>query len=301
MSEPTTAQQTFSRWFLHFFQIVILTLPLVACGQEPSSYDPSKAPLLSEEKRREIDIILANELATWNSTSTRFSPAPGREAFIKREAFFRQLASEGYEVADIVAQIFKPSKGVIVNDWTAYERLRKLADSGDRSALCFAPFVFRDLRESTVPYTTETESKYTKRGVALGLPLCKLNEFYYYWSGIPGFPENHELAMERLREAAGAGLYWGQYFLLSEYRGQGFDDLHIIRKALCWGRMAEHHAPSGGQTLYVSLLQLAARDKNHNLIHPEFMKLAKEWSLYNTPYEAKPTTPEDCMHIEQEN
>lgn len=288
--------------------IWVLFLPLAACGQmaAPSAYDPVKAPLLSEEKRREFDIQLANELATYNTNTTRCEhalPKVGIDDVSEcRETFFREQAAQGYEVADIVARIYQPRKGRIEQNRESYERLRRLADAGDKSALCFSPYVFGQMgQKEWPPYTGESESIYTKRGMALNLPLCAINEFYSYWNGVDGYPEDRQLAHQRLLQAAKAGLYFGHEQLFSEYSREGFDNLHTIRKALCWGRLASHHSPSAGLWNYANALRTAAWNSNWSvLIHPEFRQLAHDWDLQATPYETKPTTIEDCMHIEEE-
>jgi hypothetical protein len=89
--------------------------------------------------------------------------------------------------------------------------------------------------------------------------------------------------------------------LFWNYEKLGFDNLHTIRKALCWGRLAHHHSPAAYLDAFSDKLKTASWNSNHSLIHPEYMQLALEWDLRHTPYEAKPTTPEDCIHIEQEN
>lgn len=107
-------------------------------------HDPLKAAQLSETRRREFDVALANELATWNALSARcaFDPANPRAPFQCREKFFRSLASEGYEIADI-SEIYFPSRGIIEQNRAAYERLRALAQAGDRSAFGVFPLCFR--------------------------------------------------------------------------------------------------------------------------------------------------------------
>ncbi|WP_301101734.1 hypothetical protein [Propionivibrio sp.] len=287
-----------------FFVVAVLSLPLMACGQAtaPSAYNPAKASLLSEEKRREYDIQLANELATWNTNTTRCN----RDAYTDpdcRENFFRQLAADGYEIADIVSQIYFPKQGVIKQNLEAYERLHQLAEAGDKSALCFAPYVLGRMGEKKTvwPYTGEREAKYTRRGVALGLPLCAINEFYAYWNGVNGYPKDHQMAHQRLLDAAKAGLFFAQMNLSYDYEKEGFSDLHTIRKALCWGRLADQHSPSSGLWSYANSLRLAAWDPNdrQKLLHPEFMQLAKEWDPAATPHHIKHATIEECIQLEE--
>lgn len=279
---------------------LVLTSSLYACG-EPSPYDSKKASSLSEERRRQLDILLVNELATWDKNSTRCNYAT---AYQCREDYFKQLASEGYEVADIVSRIFKPTQGIVVNDLNAYKRLRKLADDGDKSALCITPYVFQHTPANAWPYTGETEAKYTKQGLSFDLPVCKLNEFYSYWSGVDGYPENREMAETRLHEAAVAGLYQAQDILAAHYYAKDkFNDYQTIKKILCWARVADFHSSWSNLSGYVADLKEAAWERGKQgsvLIHPEYMQLAHEWDTRVTPYAAKKTTPLDCKRIEEE-
>lgn len=285
----------------------ILLLPLCACGQfnSSSAYDPSKASLLTEEKRREYDVLLANELATWNTNTTRCN----REAHTDpdcRERFFRELAADGYEIADIVSQIYFPRKGVIRANREAYERLHRLAEAGDTSALCFAPYVFgRLIQEDTQdwPYTGESEAVFTQKGMALDLPLCAINEFYYYWNGAYGYPEDRDIAHKRLLKAAEKGLFFAQKNLMLDYQRDGFSDLIKIRKALCWGRLADQHSPNSWLDGYVDNLRINAWARNGSgrvLVHPEFMQLAREWDPRFTPHGSKETKINECVQIEKE-
>lgn len=285
------------------FQMLLVVACLSAC-QVSSAYDPSKSALLTEEKLRELDVLLANEVSTWDTNTARCSVDTKNPSapFECRDAYFQKLASEGYEMADIVSRLFV---GIhTVNDREAYERLHKLAEQGDKSALCFAQQIIPKLRDTGWPYTYETELKYTKQGKALGLPLCALNEYYLYWNGAVelGYPKDAALAHQRLLEAARAGLFSAQSALLFQYRLEGFDNLHTIRKALCWGRIAGHHVAVADFQGYIRDLVAAARDKDDQskIIHPELEQLANEWGLRTTPYENKPTTPNECIQIEEE-
>jgi hypothetical protein len=281
------------------FQVLFLMLLLSACSQ-PSTHGSTKTPQLTEEKRREMDVLLANELDTWNENSVRCefdrnNPHAPAEC---REAFFHELANQGYEMADIASKLFKPTKGITVNDHIAFVRLRQLAKQGDKSALCFVQQILQFHRDNNESFSDAVE--YTKLGKTLVLPLCAQNEFYLYWNGAYGYPKDLVLAHQRLLEAASAGLYHAQTKLLADYRQEGFGDTHTIRKALCWGRLAQNHSSWAFFQDYVNDLMVAARDKNDQskIIHPELEQLAKEWDLRTTPYISKPTTSNDCMQIE---
>lgn len=56
-------------------------------------------------------------------------------------AFFHAIAANGYEIDDIVSQIFVPRKDWGKAKWTAFDRLYRLANAGDKSTLRFAQYV----------------------------------------------------------------------------------------------------------------------------------------------------------------
>lgn len=201
-----------------------------------------------------------------------------------------------------MSEIYQPRRGEIKQNREAYDRLHKLAVAGDKSALCFAPYVFGRMgQKDWPPYTGENEAVYTKRGMALNLPLCAINEFYSYWNGTDGYPEDHQMAHQRLLQAAKAGLYFGQHYLSFDYQLEGFANLRTIRKALCWGRLAAYHSPAEGLTHYANDLRTAAWNSDWSVMtRPELRQLADEWDLQSTPYESKPTTIQECIQIEEE-
>ena len=295
---------------MRFHVIALISLlTLTACDfvSASSAYDASKSAQLTEEKRREYDILLANELATYNTNTTRcgIDMADLSFSYKCREDFFRQLAADGYEIADIVSRIYYPREGRIKSNRAAYERLHELAEAGDKSALCFAPFVFSQMRDTEAwPYTRETEAVYTKRGMALNLPICALNESGAYWFGVNGYPKDSELSHQRLFAAAKAGLYSAQKYLFLEYSKMDIGNLHTVRKALCWARLGDQHSNVLGFDTYTLLLREAASKSGD----PDYKKaplglwgLVKKWDPRSTPHSEMPITTKDCTNIEEEN
>lgn len=291
--------------------------------------DLVKAAQLSDTRKRELDIQLANELATWNTNTRRFGsddavmnsdawralPEAERQRFLlkpfaSREAWFAELAEEGYEMAAIAARIYKPKQGVTVKDVPAYRRIKQLADAGDHSALCFAS-IMQGAQVSTVisdpgwPYTPEEALIYLKKGSSLGLPVCRTREAFLIAAGTLGYAQDRNRALAQFHEGARANMYDAHWKLFKTYANkserEGFANLNTVRMALCWGRLASRHKP-GEDQYYLAHLKSAAWKKNnftHQADRPELMALAKEWDLRTTPYEVKFTTPEDCIQLEQ--
>jgi hypothetical protein len=299
---------------IHLFCLAcIFAMLLSACGSS-SAYDASKAEQLTEEQRREMDVLLANEWAT-NNTNSKRCDIVYDEPFSSgkcRLAFYKELASKGYEMADIASRLYNPGTSTRINDKKAFKRLLQLADAGDKSALCFTGYVLIDLTVEK-PYTLASVKKYIKQGVELGLPVCALVEAYaYHHYQSSDYPLDRKMGHLRALEAASGGLYLGQILLLHEYGHEfhyptfAYDearDLYGIRKALCWGRLAEHHSVAAGFRSYTRGLLRSARDRKDQskLIYPKLRQLAIDWDLVSTPYEENPTTVKDCLSIEEEN
>lgn len=305
-----------------------LFVMLSACGNS-SAYDASKAEQLTEEQRREMDVLLANELATFNTLSTRCGvdhidgPYGAYGPFKCRINFINELASQGYEMADIALKLYAPTRGEMTADLDAYQRLHDLAASGDQSAMCFAPFVIRDLGsyshqfdELDWPYSFSSELKYAKQGADRGLPVCAFVVARTHQNGY--LPTNFERFHHYALIAAKGGVYLGQKYLMVMYKNQFASDVAAregyyydesidllrLRKALCWGRLAQRHSVSAEHASFVTgLRSLYSRDNQNDrsrIIYPELIELANKWSLRTNPHKTFPVTINDCMKIEEE-
>lgn len=324
-------KETMSCLFCQAFLVAALLTSVVMGGCRADIppgplVDPAKAALLSDARKRELDIQLANELATWNTNTRRFGvdealmeseawramPEVEKERirwspFASREAWFAELAEQGYEMAAIAARIVKPKQGRAVPDETAFNRLKVLADAGDHSALCFASILLFKLTASQpAPYTDEEARRYQKTGAELGLPVCRTREAFLIGSGSHGYAWDGDRAREQLHEGARVGLYEAHLRLFNAYahisERERFTNLSTVRAALCWGRLASLHKP-GVAYYYLANIKSAAWNKDNlsrQADRPELMALAKDGDLHTTPFEAKPTTPEDCIQLEQE-
>lgn len=257
------------------------------CTEEPGS----QASSLTPEQRREYDRQFFNELETWNANSAEYS-------FDTREALFRKMARDGYQVAEIALEIFQPSRGRIVTSRSALDKLQRLADSGDASAMCFLSIAWTKMDQKKVPYQPEVGRKYIERGAALGQPYCKFVLATLYGSGEPGYPKDLGKARRMIREVALEGYYIAHLTLFNHYSmgEQPYADLGRVRKALCWGRLAQQHSAWAFFDHYVDRMnQVASREKR-----PELRALGDQWDTRDVPVEAWRVTPEECLKIEQE-
>jgi hypothetical protein len=296
----------FLRW------TVICGLGLTAatgCSPPPEpAVDSRPTRPLDAETKLQFDVLFANELATWNKNSVRFTG--GQAAFQAKEDFFRELAHQGYEIAGLFARVVKPSQGRIVFDREAYERLRALADSGDVSAMCFVWEMYTRFAQSdqrSLPYTPESEVRYPLRGAKLGHPLCGIHESFFYRHGTFGHPKDRAKASSLLLQAAEHGYYVAQLWLFIDLRQRGFEDADVVKTALCWGRVASFHSPWASLDSYVNALrreaQKAAGDDGNDTERRrmEYRALADEWDVRTTSRERKPSRPEECAVLAKKN
>lgn len=250
------------------------------------------ASKLSPEKVREYDRVFFNEMEVWNKNSQDHD-------FRSRERLFQQMARDGYEVAGVALEIFKPTQGIIVTSVPAYETLRKLAESGDASAMCFLPFAYAKMDWEKLPYRFENELKYVERGLGLGHPRCKYTIATYYGGGALGYPRDLEKALAMIREVALEGYYVAHVSMFNDYKTdkRRFSDLGIVKRALCWGRLAEQHTNWALFDHYLNDLRAAARAAGRD----DLWELGISWDQRVAPAGPRRVTAKDCIAVEQEN
>lgn len=255
----------------------------------PATRAASKLP---PEKVREYDRIFFNEMEVWNKNSQDHD-------FRSRERLFREMARDGYEVAGVALEIFKPTRGVVVTSLPAYEKLRSLADAGNASAMCFLPFAYAKMDRDKIPYRFEDEVKYVERGARMGHPNCRYAIATFYGGGGWGYPRDLEKALAMIREVALEGYYVAHVSMFNDYRTdeRRFSDLVIVRRALCWGRLAEQHTNWALFDHYLNDLRAAARAAGRD----DLFALGISWDQRIAPTGPRSVTAKDCIAVEQEN
>lgn len=322
----------------YFLIIFIFALLLSICGTS-SAFDEGKVQLLSEQNIRLMDVSLFNELYSFRTNTNRCGVDPNSlsTTFKCRLAFFKLLASEGHEVADILSKLYKPDLGEIQGDLREFSRLHLLAKRGDKSALCFAEAILVQIPTKYIvnwPYTLQTEAEFTKKGEIEHLPVCTYMTGLHFLNGTNGYPKNESLAFKYIHQAAIDGIYAAQSYLAKYFQERGVNDsnnplknlrvedmtveemerinnssyipsyrvnnMKSVRTALCWGRLADQFKIDSG-TAVADILRMAAKDKNYITVHPEYIQLANLWDIRVTSFQDKPITAEDCITIEGSN
>src|SRR5690606_37482581 len=118
-------------WF-YFLPLGVTPLP---------AFDEEKAAGLSVERRAELERELFTEVSLWNTDSRRYN---GPDALIQRERRWREMASEGFELAHLTLTAFEPGAMRTHSPLRALRRLNELARQGDAGAMCLiSHFVLR--------------------------------------------------------------------------------------------------------------------------------------------------------------
>jgi hypothetical protein len=245
------------------------------------------------EQWRAYDRLFFNEATLWHHNSAAYGPRT-------RPRLFKEMAANGFKVAALAPQLLTTGAS---RDRTAakksFESLRLLAESGDTSAMCFMPLAWsRSVLEEGFP-SYDSMLPYIKRGAASGHPYCRLVVARLYGSGSAGFPKDMDRAMQMVREVAREGYYEAHVALFRTYaeRVPAYDDLDTLRKALCWGRLAQQHSNWARFDWYTDKMRaFAVANGRRNLL-----ELEKEWDTRSVPVEVKHTTPNDCLAMETLN
>ena len=254
---------------------------------------PAALGSLTPDQRRTYDRLFFNEAAVWQHNSAAYDSrtSPG---------LFREMAINGFKVAEIAPQLLVtgPTRDRVAVK-TAIERLRQLAERGDTSAMCFMPLAWsRSVAEETF-FDYDVMLTYTKRGAELGQPYCRLVVARLYGSGTAGFPKDLNRAMRMVREVAREGYYEAHVALFKTYaeRVPAYDDLDILRRTMCWGRLAQQHSNWALFDWYTDRLGAFAVANRR----PDLLELKKEWDTRSSPIDVKRVTPDDCLAMEARN
>ena len=326
------------KWILSFLLSIAVFLMGRAFAESPP-FDYDKARQLSPEKRREYDVIFANEMAIWGSNSNRYIDeyiVTHREEEAKllvsgyhhrrRIGELAAMAKDGYLPAYVVLRLY--GNGLqLIEDEAALKMLIYAAEQGDLSAMCAVIPTSKEFEEKVSGYV-QAKEKFLTRGAELGHGRClavRGGRAAWHFDTLPdGVTPNHTLAdvdkalpdlYEAARQeyfAAPSTLFRVRWRQLEQrdYRLSGPADLERI---LCWGRLAEQHSNRGhlgshiGQlwgaySLGLSLEQIKATYSPYAWpkISAEYGPILERYDPAKVPITRKVATPERCLELEQQ-
>lgn len=263
-----------------------------------SRYDPAKALQLAQAQRWQLDFDLVNEADMREINSRRFDvPNP----YEKRARWFEEMA-QGYELADLINQLFDFRKSSTINDEAVFTKLYALGKSGNEAAACMAEHFHRSLsREITARWKVSYDD------VALAAapyihsahPVCSELEWSLASQGKGGLEKDPQRAHRARIKPALAGFY---------FRQSGMSVIHIdlvrqmhpkaVEAHLCWSRVADRSSVhSNFQGECDSYRQGFSSDgAGHSIqVPPSIQILARQW--------CEPTrivTPQECAQLESQ-
>jgi TPR repeat protein len=201
-------------------------------------FDAAKARDLSREKRRQYDLRFFNEMSLRQE-----------RPFEPRYQLFREMAEDGFEVADLALRLYSiRTADEMLRDPAAMKRLKALAAQGDLSAKCFygtyawrgdratfdrmelLPYII-DAADGGHPYCTGALASFLRGDGALP-------PHYEDWIRIQKNPARRvSQALELEERAARAGDLRSQSSLALRYR-LGKDVSLDYGRARCWAAIA---------------------------------------------------------------
>lgn len=320
-------------------RLALLAITVLLTGwawAEPPPFDYEKARQLSPEKRREYDVIFANELAIWGTNSNRYIDeyiATHREEEAKlidgqhhrrRVGEFATMARDGYLPAYVALRLYR-NGFQLVEDQNSIQMLLDAAEHGDVSAMCAEIRITRAFAERT-GYLLAREG-FVARGANAGHGGClarRGTEMAWHRTtksdGITPFSALADVdkALPDLYEAARQGYYFAhsQLFLIRwrqlEQRDTPVFGLRDIDRTLCWGRLAEQHSSNVSLNSYIGQLKTALRlgltleQVKAPLplyvwpkVPAEYQLLLDRYDREKVPVTRKVATPERCLELEQ--
>ena len=279
-------------------------LVALVCGcpeGNTAPFDFDKAKNLSPEKRRQYDVVFFNEIAVWDWTSNRY----GKNSPAKRKTEFEEMAADGYLPAYVALRLVRFSPKARLNDPEALRMLLDEAKRGDPSAMCAVSAIPSD--NSLWPnekVRIETARQMTIAAAERGQGDCAASYGRAMLHGdIPGIAKNPDKGLSLLLESAREGYYRAAQSLfgvraVKAYKHQfDFADQAELRKALCWGRLAQQHSNLSRVDLFIEQLEIYAREHRR----PDLLALAAPVDPRRVPITQQVVSPNDCIQIEKGN
>ncbi len=299
---------------------LIVTARVSSCSNV-SAFDDAKEEKLTPERRRVLDVIFFNDLATANTNTNRYiteeearNPAllaakPG-DPMRRRVDELREMAAEGYFPAYAALALFRGSYEELARDKSFFAGLRAKADKGDLSSTCFLGAVtIAAEAEQASPGLLQNLDTYLQRGAGAGHGACLAWRAKRKWSLSaldPGasLSSKHRLADELkpdLLESARQGYFFAQWTLFDIHRtfiaAKNYQATALeIERALCWGRLAQQHSNFATVESLTSFLRTGPSPKADRSLFP----MIDSYRSSVVPITRKIATPEKCLLLEEQ-
>ncbi len=201
-------------------------------------FDAGKAATLSAERRTELERELFNEVYLWNDQSRRYN---GPQGLAQREARWRTMAAEGYELAYLTLKVFEPSTVQVHNPLPVLKRLDELARQGDAGAMCLLSAISYRLPSRPGIDWSEQRSLaryWMQKGAALGHPDCYIQLGGRLRAGSAGFQQDMARGTDLLIKALRSGYLRAAVSFWGPVEERGLDGVRHRQLVYCWGFQA---------------------------------------------------------------
>jgi hypothetical protein len=198
-------------------------------------FDPSRAALLTPERRAAYERELFEELFYWFEPTRRYPMWHPKLFYVARERRWKEMAADGFELAHVVLRVVQPSTGRRFWMEPAFLRLEALAEQGDVGAMCLMAGL--NVIGSGGKYNARRGAvarRWMERGAALGHPQCLRDWGGRLLLGVDGQPQDHRRGVAMILASIRQGYLGGTMDMSRHYMRQGVDQPGNLRKGYCW-------------------------------------------------------------------
>jgi hypothetical protein len=230
-------------------------------------FDAGKAATLSAERRTELERELFNEVYLWNDQSRRYN---GPQGLVQREARWRSMAAEGYELAYLTLKVFEPSTVQVHNPLPVLERLDELARQGDAGAMCLLSAIsYRLPARPGIDWSGQRLRArfWMQKGAALGHPDCYIQLGGRLRAGSDGFQQDMARGTDLLIKALQARYLRAAASFWADTEKIGLDSARYRQLAYCWGYQMANYSFTDADLSLVVYRNKAPREHRALLEH----------------------------------
>jgi hypothetical protein len=266
-------------------------------GRPP--FDSQSTKRLSPEKRSQYDVIFFNEIVNWNVNTNRYVT----DSQTKRKAELEQMAADGHLPSYVALRLLDFQGGTQRHDPEALSILLAEARKGDPSAMCALAAIptRNDL------WKDEKERIDTGREMLIAAARAGQGHCMGTYGGAlvlgnsPWIPHDPGKGMPLALEAARQGYYSAAYRLFyvrlqKVHKGKfDFSNTAEVRRALCWGRLAQQH--TNWSNFHSFLERLAKYTREHD--RADLAELATAVDPRRVPITRQAVTANECIQMEE--
>jgi len=221
------------------------------------SFDERRGRLLSAENRAAYERELFSELSQWNRLSRRY---PTESGTVHRERRWRQLASEGFELAHIALQVLEPDGGYVYPLEKPMRRLQALAEQGDTGAMCLMTALVAQVNKARVSGEhAEIARKWLLQGAERGHAECRLQLGRRLLLGIDGMDRDTDRGLSLEFAARRTGYAHDVDGLVAYFQQRWSTEPADLTRLYCWLSIEGQSRLADGSQKMLRLIRVEAK------------------------------------------